>query len=121
MTYPKLQRLGRVYDLASEVKVVRDGDDSFEQNRGTDWTDVGLGRYDVVSSNEHEKKEEIPISEREDTPTNRPAGPIHPPQAPHAPPAADQDDAAASLLRRKYERSSALARKNSKAAAKGEV
>ena len=43
----KLQRLGKVYDLATEVKVVRDGDDSFEQNRGsdwTDWTDVGLGK-----------------------------------------------------------------------------
>ena len=44
----KLQRLGKVYDLATEVRVVKDGDDSFEQNRGsdwTDWTDVGLGRY----------------------------------------------------------------------------
>ena len=49
----KLQRLGKVYDFATKVKVVRDGDDSFEQNRGsdwTDWTDVGLDKHLVDES-----------------------------------------------------------------------
>jgi hypothetical protein len=54
----KLQRLGKVYDLAIEVKVVRGGDDSFEQNRGsdwTDWTDVGLDKHMIEGINKGEK------------------------------------------------------------------
>lgn len=85
----KLQRLGKVYDLANEVKVERDGDDSFEQNRGSDWTDwteVGLGRYIAASTNEHEKIQKTQISEREDPPTDQVTDLTYPPQAPHATP-----------------------------------
>lgn len=88
----KLQRLGKVYDLATEVKVVRDGDDSFEQNRGsdwTDWTDVGLGMYVALSTNEHEQILETMISERECTPNQQLVHSTHPPQAPHATPGAN--------------------------------
>ena len=41
----KLQRLGNVYELSPEVRVVEAEDDD---NRGSDWTDwtgIGLGRY----------------------------------------------------------------------------
>ena len=88
----KLKRLGNVYDLAVQVKVVEG--DSEDNSRGadmTDWTDVGLGRYVVASTNESEKKEIIPISERGDTLTNGPAHPLHPPQAANQTPSDTSD------------------------------
>jgi hypothetical protein len=111
----KLQRLGKVYDLAIEVKVVRDGDDSFEQNRGsgwTDWTDVGLNKHIVTSTIELRENEETAIFEREGIPNQQVVPPIHPPQAPHVPP-----DMEAAARLKEYERISALARKASKEAA----
>jgi hypothetical protein len=68
-----LQRMGKVYDLATKVKVVRDGDSSFEQNRGshwTDWTHSGLGKYALESTDERESASEAEESERENGPTN---------------------------------------------------
>jgi hypothetical protein len=88
----KLQRLGKVYDRATEVKVVRDGDDSFEQNRGSDWTDctrVELGGYAAASTNEHKQIRETMISERECTPNQQVAHSTHPAHAPHATPGAN--------------------------------
>jgi hypothetical protein len=86
---PKLERLGKVYDLATEIKVIRDGDDSFEQNRGsdwTDWTDVGLDRHMAASTDELKKFPVSVDSERENGPGNGPVDskhPVHPPNAPH--------------------------------------
>ena len=86
---PKLQRLGKVYDLATEIKVIRDGDDSFEQNRGsdwTDWTDVGLDRHIAASTDERGLIANTAISERENGPSNGPVDskhPVHPPDPPH--------------------------------------
>ena len=101
---PKLQRLGKVYDLATEVKVVRDGDDSFEQNRGsdwTDWTDVGLVKYlssgngDAETSRTEYENKDISNDDggkhEEIIPNNQPTEslhPVHPPDPPHPTPAA---------------------------------
>jgi hypothetical protein len=89
----KLQRLGKVYDLATEVKVVRDGDDSFEQNRGADWTDwtvIGVHTHMTKSTDEHEILKEPESAKRENTPVNNSLDPTHsanPPHASHPPPA----------------------------------
>jgi hypothetical protein len=83
----KLQRLGRVYDLATEVKVVRDGDDSFEQNRGadwTDWTDVERHTYETKRTEEHGILKEPESAERENNPINNSLVPIHPADPSHA-------------------------------------
>jgi hypothetical protein len=75
--------------LATEVRVIKDGDDSFEQNRGsdwTDWTDVGLDRHTAASIDERELVPNIGISERENVPSNGPVDskhPVHPPDPPH--------------------------------------
>jgi hypothetical protein len=97
----QLQRLGRVYDLATEVQVIRDGDDSFEKNRGEngeDWTDVGLGRYFVTDPQDErsEKNDELYSkilkkeykNSEENTSfidPNQVGHPVHPSHAPHAP------------------------------------
>jgi hypothetical protein len=72
--------------LATEVRVIKDGDDSFEQNRGSDWTDVGLDRHTAASIDERELVPNIGISERENGPSNGPVDskhPVHPPDPPH--------------------------------------
>ena len=64
----KFGRLSKVYELATEVMVVRDGDDSFETNRGTDWTDwthSGLGKYASISTDQRELVPDDEDSERE--------------------------------------------------------
>jgi hypothetical protein len=101
----KLQRLGKVYDLATNVKVVRDGDDSFEQNRGsdwTDWTDAGLGKYVAASTNELERNSINPESERETTPDQDPSDPPHPPQAPHPTPSDTSHNTYEHLIETEY-------------------
>ena len=138
----KLGRLGKVYDLATEVKVVRDGDDSFEQNRGTDWTDwtdVGLGKYVTESTDERETNPEGMKSERRNSSDYGildNVDPVHLPHAPHPYPAnsngkinldkvgaasewahkeaqkLDEEKNAAKL--KEYDRLSALLRKKSK-------
>jgi hypothetical protein len=116
----KLQRLGKVYDLATEVKVIRDGDDSFEQNRVTDWTDwthVGLGRYVTTNTDEREFNSPNGICERENHTDNSIVDSIHsihPSHPSHPSPVPGERDKAAML--KEYDRLSALARKNSKAA-----
>jgi hypothetical protein len=98
----KLQRLGKVYDLATEIKVVWDGDDSFEQNRGadwTDWTDVGLDRHLTAGTQDEESerndgsyskilKTEYQNNEENTSfiNPNQVGSPGHPPHAPHPPP-----------------------------------
>ena len=98
----KLQRLGKVYDLAIKVEVVRDGDDSFEQNRGsdwTDWTDVGLDKHlvdelPVIKIEENDPKDtnshNNTVSYNNDIttiePQDNPVIPVHPPEVPHATP-----------------------------------
>lgn len=82
----KLQRLGNVYDLATEVKVIKDGDDSFEHNRGsdwTDWTDVELDRHITTSTDELKESSIMEDSERESTPDDSPVDSPHPPYAPY--------------------------------------
>lgn len=56
----KLQRLGKVYDLETEIKVLQEGENSGPDR--SDWTDIGIDRYTKQSTNETEK---TPISERE--------------------------------------------------------
>jgi hypothetical protein len=135
----KLQRLGKAYDLAIGVKVVRDGDDSFEENRGsdwTDWTDVGLVKHMSENTDEHELISEPKLNEHENPPKETPTHPTDPPQATHPTPTVDHErirlvleeakrDAAKldgseeerEAMIKKYERLSAQARKKSKEAA----
>ena len=98
----KLQRLGKVYDLAIKVEVVRDGDDSFEHNRGsdwTDWTDVGLDKHlvdelPIIKIEENDPKDtnshNNTVSYNNDIttiePQDNPVIPVHPPEVPHATP-----------------------------------
>jgi hypothetical protein len=77
----KLQRLGRVYDLEIEIKVLREGEESGSDR--ADWTDVGLGKYVAASTNQAEKIDETSISEREDTTNQQLPDPPHPPQVTH--------------------------------------
>jgi hypothetical protein len=123
----KLQRLGNVYDLATEVKVIKDGDDSFEQNRGTDWTDwthVGLGKHmsedlsdEEIKNNEVENDSNYSIGDQNNeniTPDNdsKEGGhPVHSSYAADPTPEVEEDNAA---KLREYDRLSALARKKSK-------
>ena len=109
----KLKRLGNVYDLSPQVRVV-EGEN--EDSRGadmTDWTDVGIGQYVATSINQQEEFREAINSERGDTPDNGPVDPPHLPHVTNLTPAADQEDDVSSL--KKYERSSAKAREHSKA------
>lgn len=78
---PKLQRLGRVYDLETEIKVIREGENLGSDR--SDWTDVGLGRHMITSRNEHKEIQETAISEREDASNQQVVDPIHPPQVTH--------------------------------------
>jgi hypothetical protein len=80
----KLRRLGNVYDLAIEVKVMKNGDGRGSDS--TDWTDVGLGRHTAASTNESEKFSAIPGSERESTPDKDPTDPPHPSNVSHVTP-----------------------------------
>jgi hypothetical protein len=123
----KLKRLGKIYDLSTEVRVI-EGEEKGDD--GDVGDDIGIGRYIAASTNEHELIKENLISEREDTPTNGPVDPLNGPHGPHGPPtdinrpptplAGQDDDAAASL--REYERLSKQSREHSKAAANlGEV
>ena len=112
----KLKRLGNVYDLSPEVKVVeKTGDD---EDVGDD---VGIGRYIAASTNEQEIIPQITISERENTADN---GPIDSPQGlhgPNRPPTlmTGQDDIDAAASRSEYERLSKKSREHSKAAVNG--
>ena len=111
----KLKRLGKIYDLSTEVRVIegeQTGDD------GDVGDDIGIGRYIAASTNEHEQIKKIPISEREDTPTNGPADPLNGPHGLNRPPTpmADQDDNDAVASLRDYERLSKKSREHSKAA-----
>ena len=74
----KLKRLGKIYDLSTEVRVIEG-----EQTAGDDvdvGDDVGMARYIAASTDEYEKDRKIAISEREGIPTN---GPIESPNGPH--------------------------------------
>jgi hypothetical protein len=130
----KLKRLGNIYDLSPEVKVI-EGEETGDDGDGGDV--VGIGRYIAASTNEQEKFTETANSELEHTADNCPGDPGHPPHRPHGPsntsPTVDHDklkevtEVARKELQelesnpvekvREYERRSALARKNSKAAA----
>jgi hypothetical protein len=46
----KLQRLGKVYDLDIEIKVLKDGENSGSDS--ADWADVGIVKYTKPSINE---------------------------------------------------------------------
>ena len=130
----KLKRLGNIYDLSPEVKVIEEtGDD------GDVGDDVGICRYMTASTAEHELISDDKLIEREDTHDNGPADPVHPPHGPHGPPNTIDSDKLREATEwarkelqelesnpadkvREYERLSAQARKNSKAAANvGEV
>jgi hypothetical protein len=70
----KLERLGKVYDLTIDIKVLKGGgeDSSSEKlgSLGSDWTDVRISKHIATSTNESEKITENRISEREDTSEN---------------------------------------------------
>jgi hypothetical protein len=100
----KLKRLGNIYDLSPEVKVIEE-----KGEVGEDREDVGIWRYIGATLNGNN---EI-ASKREDTPDNCLTDRVHLPDLPHAPP----DEKAADRLK-EYERLSALARKKSKEAVK---
>ena len=121
----KLKRLGNVYDLPTEVKVI-EGED------GGVGEDVGIRGYVAASSNEHELISGPKLTEREAIPDNGPADPVHPHHLPHVPPTtinhnklreasewahkeAKRLEAIEKAARfKEYERLSALARKKSK-------
>jgi hypothetical protein len=71
----KLKRLGNVYDLSPEVKVI-EGDD------GDVGDDVGIGRYLATRS----KESDTVISEHESTPDNGHIDSVHRPDRPQGPP-----------------------------------
>jgi hypothetical protein len=115
----KLKRLGKIYDLSTEVRVIEREQTGDDEDVGDD---VGIGRYIAASTDEHEKNRKITISEREDTPTIGPADPLNGPHGLNRPPTPmteQEDDATAS--RREYERVHKESLRKSKAAAKGEV
>jgi hypothetical protein len=66
----KLQRLGKVYDLEAEIKVIREGDERKLGSDRSDWTDVGLGKHIAANTNEFKEIEETAISEHKDVPEN---------------------------------------------------
>jgi hypothetical protein len=106
----KLKRLGNVYDLAPEVKVV-EGDSEETGADLTDWTDVGIGQYVEPSTNENKEIEQTSISERANAPDQGIADSQHVSNVPHPTP----DTEAANRLK-EYERLSKKSREASKAA-----
>ena len=70
----KLERLGKVYDLTIDIKVLKEGkkDSSSERlgSQGSVWTDVGIRKHIATSTNGSEKITENRISEREYTSEN---------------------------------------------------
>jgi hypothetical protein len=122
----KLIRLGQTYEVAIDVKVVKDGDES-EQSTGsdwTDWTDVGQDEHissdesDVGITNSDDGRNENcnlePKNNEEITPkidVQDDEHTVHPPEAPD-PILKVEDENTAKL--REYDRLSALARKKSK-------
>jgi hypothetical protein len=90
---PKLKRLGNVYDLSPEVKVVEgvSPDVSSRVADMTDWTDVGIGQYMETDLHEHELISESKINERETTPVATPSDPLHVSKAANPTPKVDWD------------------------------
>jgi hypothetical protein len=81
----KLQRLGKVYDLETEIKVIREGEGEGE-NLGSDrsdWTDVGIGKHLAASTNELKEIEETAISEHKGIQENGHADSLHVSEATH--------------------------------------
>jgi hypothetical protein len=112
---PKLDRLGNVYDLPSEIKVI-EGDDVDVRD------DVGIGGYLETSTNtageiisEHENPKKVPPVSH-DSPDNSQTDPVYPPHVPHLPP---DLEAAARLM--EYERIHKEALRKSKEAANVKV
>jgi hypothetical protein len=103
----KLKRLGNIYDLSPEVKVI-EGED------GEHGEDVGIGRYIAASSNEHNEIALNAISEHEDTQDNGLMDPVHLPDPPHPPHMTPEMEAADRL--RLYDELSKKSREASKAA-----
>jgi hypothetical protein len=79
----KLKRLGKIYDLSTEVRVIEGEQTGDDEHVGED---VGIGRYIATSTDEHEQIRKIPISEREGIPTNGPADPLNGLHGHHRPP-----------------------------------
>jgi hypothetical protein len=71
----KLQRLGKVYDLETEIKVIRDGENLGSDR--SDWTDVGIRKYTSTSTSEHKKVQDYKTSEHKGTPDNGPVNSPH--------------------------------------------
>jgi hypothetical protein len=113
----KLKRLGNIYDLPLEVKVIEGGEMGDDRDVGDD---VGIGKYTKISTDEREINSNNEGAEREDPPIQQVVDPLDCPQAPHRPPTEREmpggKDKAAML--KEYDRLSALARKNSKAASR---
>jgi hypothetical protein len=76
-----LQRLGKVYDLETEIKVIQEGEESGSDR--SDWTDLGLGKHIEASTNEHKEIEETAISEHDSVPKNSHADSPHVSKATH--------------------------------------
>lgn len=129
----KLKRLGNIYDLFPEVKVIEESRDV-----GDVGDDVGIGRYIAASTGEHELISGDKLIEREDTPNQGLPDPPHGPDRPHGPPnAVDWDkvkkasewalkelqelESNPTAKVREYERRSKLARKKTKTAANAKM
>jgi hypothetical protein len=80
----KLKRLGNVYDLSPDVKVIEEGKGD-DGDVGDDVGDVGIARYIAASTNEHKKITEMIISERENATVQPVADPPNGPDRPHRP------------------------------------
>jgi hypothetical protein len=113
----KLKRLGNVYDLPLEVKVVEGEGTGDDRDVGDD---LGIARYTKPSTDEREINSTNETSERENPPIQQVTDPPDRPQVFHRPPSpspeaeAEEDNAA---MVREYERLSKLSRKKSKDAA----
>jgi hypothetical protein len=83
----KLKRLGNVYDVSPEVKVVEEEGTGDDRDIGED---LGIGRYISLNTDEHKKILETKISERESTPDNSPTDPSHRPYGPYGAPIPDE-------------------------------
>ena len=96
----KLQRLDKVYDLTINIKVLKEGEEDSTSEKsvslGSDWTDVGIGKYVAARTNEVEQITESIISEREDIPNQDLADPIHVSKATH--PTLTNDNVLESLI-----------------------
>lgn len=70
----KLERLGKVYDLTIDIKVLKEGEEDSSSEKlgsvGSDWTDIGIRKYIAASTNEVAEIPETGISEREDISEN---------------------------------------------------